>query len=312
MTINSAVLDYRIPMIGETAHKCLSQAHHGKVLASFSQAAYLLTEGGELVWITSSQSARHRRNIQSSLKFPRPLANSTFTIQDQSIILDSGLELIFSGSHIWQGSSLPSLDVIEINEIPEKLLPVFERISTWNQSAGIGSFIQPILQIAGREEPSIFFQPYDILNRKTWSIIKKITTACKAHDFNKVLKYARSLVGLGEGLTPCGDDFIGGLLFARHLLLCNYPDLNYLKSKSIHTWIEATKPRTNLISYVLLKDNVNGYALEPLTQLGVAILTGQSLEDTCSAAAELIEVGQSTGWSMLTGFLAGMLLVIND
>ena len=104
------------------------------------------------------------------------------------------------------------------------------------------------------------------------------------HDLSEVIKQARSLIGLGEGLTPSGDDFMGGLFFARHLLSCLYPDLFYLKSNQLSDWVEAIKPRTNLISFILLKDNANGHALDPLNRFGMALLTEGSQEITFSAS----------------------------
>jgi hypothetical protein len=120
------------------------------------------------------------------------------------------------------------------------------------------------------------------------------------------------LIGLGEGLTPSGDDFLGGLLFARHLLSCSYPHLLYLELSNLTEWIDANQPRTNLISFVLLKDNAAGYALDPLNRLGIALLTNQTVENANFAASDLLSVGHSTGWSLLTGFLVGMLLTFTD
>jgi hypothetical protein len=88
--------------------------------------------------------------------------------------------------------------------------------------------------------------------------------------------------------------------------------LNYLEFKNLPEWINAIQSRTNLISFALLEDNITGHALEPLNRFGIALLTNQPLENASSAASDLIKVGHSTGWSLLTGFLVGMLLAFTD
>ena len=139
-------------------------------------------------------------------------------------------------------------------------------------------------------------------------VIERIAKACFHHDAHKVLKEAGHLVGLGEGLTPSGDDFLGGLFFARSLLFGAFPTLLPLEFSNLKEWIDTSQPRTNLISFNLLKDNIAGHALEPLNQVGIALLTSQPVEQVISSASELIKVGHSTGWSLLAGFVTGMLL----
>ena len=127
-----------------------------------------------------------------------------------------------------------------------------------------------------------------------------------------MLKEAEPLTGLGQGLTPDGDDFLGGLFFGRYLLLCAFPNLFRMQLSRLHEWLDVNQPRTNLISFTLLKDNVAGHALEPLNRMGIALLTNHPVEDVTSAASDLIKVGLSTGWSLLAGFVTGMLMAYPD
>ena len=113
---------------------------------------------------------------------------------------------------------------------------------------------------------------------------------------------------MGEGLTPSGDDFLGGLLFGLQLVRKAYPKTlgspwNY------STFIEQCKPRTNRISFTLLKDLADGHALEPLHKFASALFQGQSIDQMLPSAEELIHVGHSTGWDLLTGFMVGMTVV---
>jgi len=300
------------PIMGEAARLWLSHAQRGKVLAAVNHATYLLTETGELVWLAAAESPRHRRCILWPLPLPRPAVDSTFTIRGRSIILGPGTYLNFRNSQLWSSPVLTVGDVIEIGQIPAKLFAVCDLILARETPVGVGTFIQPALQIAKQPGSSTGFQPDDILTQQSWPVVERITRACMSHDLPAVLIQAEALIGLGEGLTPSGDDFLGGLFFARHLLACAYPHLLCLKLSNLPEWVDAYRSNTNLISFVLLKDNISGHALDPLNHFGVALLTNQPLENASSAASDLIKVGHSTGWSLLAGFLVGMLLACKD
>lgn len=298
--------------MGEAARGWLLPGQRGKVLAAVNHATYLLTEMGALVWLAATESPKHRRCIQSTAPLPHLAVDSTFTIRGQSISLESGMNLDFSDSHVWETPALPVSEVIEFEILPYKLFAMVESFLARETPVGVGSFIRPVVQIAKKQVSSTGFQPENILTRTAWPIVERIAGTCLSHDLSGVLLHADALIGLGEGLTPSGDDFLGGLFFARFLLSCSYPQLDYLELHNLTEWIDAVQTRTNLISFTILKDNVIGHALDPLNRFGIALLTNQPVESAVSAATDLIKVGHSTGWSLLTGFLVGMLLVFPD
>ena len=130
-----------------------------------------------------------------------------------------------------------------------------------------------------------------------------------ANDQGGILEYADNLIGYGEGLTPSGDDFLGGFFFARWLLSHNYPG-SFMDNPTCtySEFIIRYKPRTNLISYTILKDNSEGHSVEPLHLLANGLLRDERVESLIPRAERLISLGHSTGWDMLTGFLAGILV----
>jgi hypothetical protein len=312
MRFNVAPFADKVPIMGEAARGWLFAGQRGKVLVAVNHATYLLTEEGELVWLATTESPKHRRCIQWPAPLPRLAVDSTFTIRGQSIDLESGTKLNFRASHVWETPALPVGDVIGIEQLPELLFAACESFLARETPVGVGAFIRPVLQIAKKQDSSTGFQPENILTMTAWPIVERIARACLSNDFAGVLKHADALIGLGEGLTPSGDDFLGGLFFARYLLSCSFPHLSYLEFFNLPEWIDANQPRTNPISFVLLKDNAAGHALDPLIRFGIALLTNQPIVSTISAASDLIKVGHSTGWSLLTGFLVGMLLAFPD
>ncbi len=312
MLYNVAPVAGEVLTIGTAARGWLSPGQRGKVLAEVTHATYLLTEVGELVWLATAESPKHRRCLLWPAPLPRLAVDSTFTIQGQSIDLTSGTKLNFHASHIWEAPTLPFSNVIEVGKLPEILFAAYDPFLVEETPVGFGRFIRLVLQIAKKQDSFAGVQPENILTLTAWPIVERITRACLSHDLPGVLKQAEALIGLGEGLTPSGDDFLGGLFFARVLLSCSYPQLNYLELDNLPEWIDAVQARTNLISFTLLKDNVSGHALDPLNRFGLALLTDQPVENASSAASDLILVGHSTGWCLLTGFLVGMLLAFPD
>jgi hypothetical protein len=121
-----------------------------------------------------------------------------------------------------------------------------------------------------------------------------------------VIYYAKSLVGLGDGLTPSGDDFLGGFFFALQLLSHYYPDVLSIPICTYLDFILQSGHLTNPISYAILKDHTDGHSVEPLHQLANGLLRGEPINQLLPSAEQLISLGHSTGWDLLSGFLAGM------
>ncbi len=71
--------------------------------------------------------------------------------------------------------------------------------------------IPKILSLAS--EPAGEEAEIDPVLALAWPGIHELAKACLLRDMTGLLQEANALVGLGEGLTPSGDDFLGGLLF---------------------------------------------------------------------------------------------------
>ena len=106
----------------------------------------------------------------------------------------------------------------------------------------------------------------------------------------------RGMSGCGAGLTPSGDDFIAGLLTARHLrrqLLNEPPD-------SESPLIREIARSDNLISDALIQCAADGAFCEAHLQL-VHALVGGTAEGLTGAAEKVIRLGATSGADWLTG-----------
>jgi len=114
---------------------------------------------------------------------------------------------------------------------------------------------------------------------------------------------AARLVGLGQGLTPAGDDFLCGFLAAGHCRrAAGLADSGLLTSLA-----EAVRERLGLttdISASFLRDAVAGRVSRPLAALAEAC-SGAPGSDLDAALRRLAAIGHSSGLDAATGFFYG-------
>jgi hypothetical protein len=135
-------------------------------------------------------------------------------------------------------------------------------------------------------------------------------THCLEGGLSEIAIRGPELVGLGPGLTPCGDDFLGGLFFAAHWLQEAYPGALRLEAESIFNLIHRAKNQTHPISHTVMGDLAVGEGPEPLHNLLRLLLRGEDHDNrTMDAIDCLLKIGSTTGWFILAGVLTCLLSV---
>ena len=291
--------------IGKIVRRLLMPGVRGQVLAGFSRAAYLVTEKAELFWLASENAPMHQRGLQIAGPFPKLMAGEKFYFEGESIKIAPDLKVDLGDATTWAVVSIPAEAALEMDQIPIRAKRIFQTSFDLSQASGFGRMIPKILSSAANpldDEAEI-----DPVLALAWLGIFKIAKGCLMRDLSGLFKEANALVGLGEGLTPSGDDFLGGLLFCVNTLQRLYPGLINLDFSEQGLFLDSAKQRTHLISFTLLKDLTKGRAVEPLHELIRSILSDQPPESMRSAS-RLTQIGHSTGWDLLAGALTGLLL----
>lgn len=126
-------------------------------------------------------------------------------------------------------------------------------------------------------------------------------------DITINLKKSMKLVGLGQGLTPSGDDFLVGLILAISTV---ENDLFDKKNWALQV-IKESKEKTNLISYSTLK-----YAGEAETRESICLLI-QALFNEKKEVIErelfnVMKIGSSSGTEISWGITNGLLLFLKN
>ena len=94
---------------------------------------------------------------------------------------------------------------------------------------GLGPSISLVSALAGGRTPPSF-SPGSLMERVK-DRIGGLAQDCRRQDLGSIMLRGREVVGLGPGLTPSGDDFLGALLFAAHCLQRAYP-INFPRTEA--------------------------------------------------------------------------------
>lgn len=269
------------------------------VLALVTGAVYLKIADQEIIWMVDHQIPMHARCIRLEGELPSVPVNTAFTYLDRKFLFSSGLTVELDNRHPWRTSPPQPAEVVTSAEILLLKDQLVSELAMTPELPGFCSLIRN-LQIPLTSEPVA------LVLKKALPILRSMKNACQLHDLNGILKIAHELIGLGDGLTPSGDDFLGGLFFSFFMLrpfFAHYASINRI---AIELFLEETRSLTNEISWILLSDMAHGSAIEPLGNVMYQILRGQSLSNIKKTVQELSIIGNSTGWDLLTGVLLGL------
>jgi hypothetical protein len=109
----------------------------------------------------------------------------------------------------------------------------------------------------------------------------------------------QALSGLGQGLTPAGDDFISGILLA--LCLVDAVSGNE-KSRELRMRIKAIAQTKNIISRSSIVHAANGNFAENV-KIFAQTFCNKRFSENDALILQLLNVGESSGVDMLSGFL---------
>jgi hypothetical protein len=289
-----------ITQLGSLARACLSPSQRGKVIAVFSKAIYLLTDADELFWIAADDAPMHRRCLRISSPLPGLLAGSPFYVQDHHLRVDSDSIFEIGNPPVWVAPRANR--ILDIASLSTGIHSFFSQLNA-SQAKGFGHFIPQILALTNNKSSRSEFA--DPILQFSQPLVLDLARASLDNQPSRIHEIADRLIGLGAGLTPSGDDFLGSVFFAFHQLQAAYPDFDFADFSILP---ESYRARTHQISYTLLSDLAYGHTVAPLHHLVNGLLMGEPFEKMYSYVVQLTSIGHSTGWDLLTGLLTGLLI----
>jgi len=299
---------WRAKQVGLIARDLLfTPGFSGMILSVFADTIYLSGRQGEILWVSQEELPSHRRCLLASFQ-PRLLkAGQSFFVKGTYLQFGWSLMIELDGAAQWEPPAIQKEKVAPLWEVCTCLRRLLEGLCLFDGQEGLGRFIPMISAVA--DEQSLQPLPSDPLNARAIAPILGMAKACLRQDLARAVQIGRELIGLGPGLTPSGDDFLGGFLFAARSLKVAYPAGFFWEERAITELIEWARPRTHSIGYALFRDLALGHGPEPLHNLIGSLLNGAALDQVLADTTRLLRIGHSSGWDMLAGVLTGMLLI---
>ncbi|MGC8779404.1 MAG: DUF2877 domain-containing protein [Anaerolineae bacterium] len=266
--------------IGRFAYDSIAHGCAGRIVAVVSDAVYLQTHDGEILWLARAGVPMHRRGIICSYDENALRVGMEFQARAATLQIGQHVTIDLRGARLWQPRPV-SASLAASSEAARARRSVVADALMQYATRGHN------MTIAGRRFRESF------------------ATAVRS-DSATIARLSRPLIGLGAGLTPQGDDLVGGLLFALHHLRQVYA-LRW-DPRPVDDLLLWARTQTNIISHTILRDLAAGEGPEPLHDLVSALLMHDADGDVAQCVARLAHIGHSTGEAMLAGALTGLRL----
>ncbi len=286
--------------IGARAHATILELDRSwSVLASVSNAIYIESDAGEILWIAASSSALHPRAILLPvMPAELPTVGTECCLKDDCLHVGVNLVIRLCGAELWSPELLVR-DGGSASEAARWIATAIDRAALRSPPRGLlARILFPHAPRGGRGSRNAIEQE---LLTAAGRAIESLCQASTGFGLLEQLQNAIALVGLGQGLTPSGDDLLGAFLYTLHVLDSAHWEIIGLDREVMDAWLCQARALTNKISFAILADHAHGDAAASLHELLNAALDGQSLEYLVRAAGRVSVIGQSSGWDMLAG-----------
>lgn len=250
----------------------------GRVLAAVSGALYLQTDAGEVFWLVREPALLHARSVVCAWPADAPAVGMAFRAQAGLLQIGAHLQVDGRSATVWRPRPIESSDLAARAMIAARLAAMPDDLDARRPA-----------------EPSLRFEDR--------------FAGLAGIDITALAEHSKPLIGLGPGLTPAGDDFVGGLFFVLHHWRAAYA-LTW-DMRPIADLLAWARGRTGTISYAFLCDLAGGQGPAPLHDLLGGLIGREATSDVAECVGRLRSIGASTGTQMLAGALTALRLVLD-
>jgi hypothetical protein len=259
----------------------LAASHHARVLHVFADACNLINEHVEVLSVVTQKIGNGPFNlvIEKDILFSDHLnAESKISIQPNQLTLEY-LNINVDKAQLW--SPCPNWEIMH-----------GKRRNILNQVISLPKWESYIKQeIASSQNTLLAITPSTINCR---SIISAIASA----DFTNSVNSAKQLAGLGQGLTPSGDDFILGAVLAAWIV---HPhDVAGVLAEEV---TKAAAPLTTSLSAAWLRSAGRGEAGILWHNFFNALIAGDPKVIQLQIG-RLLSIGHTSGADAFAGFMS--------
>ena len=203
------------------------------------------------------------------------------------VFLANRIRFDFSNAHVWKPPRLPRFSFDDLRAG----LSLVSSSALRRSPGGLGAALVGLDRLP--DWPVLPSNPLFQTARTPIRQIAEWLLRALARKGHRPPPSIQSLIGLGPGLTPSGDDFICGLLVAL-----NYFGFADAACKISEAVLPIATRETNIISCQHLRCAAGGHASSALFAALDALLTCRRLEERLDA---IDAIGHTSGWDSLAG-----------
>lgn len=288
--------------IGTKAGTLLRPANtRWEVLARVAGAIYIANRNGELVWITDRPSALHPRVIllpAMPCRIPEPGASLGGS---PGLLWCEAFSITWHQAETWTPREAANMDWLS-TDFPDRVIGAIRQATAPERGLAVlgsdGVRAEDDGRSARRESVA------EAMARDLARSTRTLSRVSVGRDLLPALRATSHVVGLGQGLTPEGDDILGGYLYALRTAGRARRMTLGIDWEGVIAWLHDLAQYTNVISHCMLLDHARGVACAPLAELMRAALEGTRGAQLAQLAFDVSEIGASSGRGLLAGVAA--------
>jgi hypothetical protein len=278
-----------------------------RVHSVFAHACNLVGSDGALLGIVTTAGG----NAPATLVLGEPpefepfdaLVSPGESATDADDVLQVGqrLSLDLSGALLWLPATV--VRTLPTEKVARRLLLASTGAVDAAPTGGLAALLPEALSLAtGSVEKPADGTTHDLVVSRARLLLANLAAAIRERRWTDTRVPARSLSGLGPGLTPSGDDLLAGLALGLRASLGMLPALFEA------ALTDAVVGRTTDLAAARVRHAAAGHPDERTHRLLVTLLMAPSSTDLSPAVRSLLEFGHSSGADTLVGLLAGIRL----
>ncbi len=288
----------------------------GEVMATFRRSCYALgMEGGVMCIgdqslddgpLTLKARFPWSINIEAlGIKEGMPLR-----LEEGGFTLGEGVLLRMAGATAWVP---PAITISACSdEILERLRMLVHGIATYAPDGGLAPFLPSAEDLAAGRPVTLWCD--SPVAHVALPAMAALVRGAYSRDEGEVDGAVRRLVGLGPGLTPSGDDLLGGMMVGL-ISTVGAAGGAAKELEGVAAIIRGSISRqaadgTTAISAALLLQAAGGVAAAAVHRLVQALLQPGNTQSPIGVALAVARTGHTSGWDCLVGVLLGTHLAI--
>lgn len=292
--LNAPALD-----LGRPARDRLACGRRWTAIARFRRSMYLRGDNRDIVCLCSSTIDPGPLNVRCVLPATEDWrrldlgADRTADIDGASLRFGNRIRFDFGGARIWKPVRVRGFR----DTTSARLGALLDAAAGRAPGIGLGAIFR-----TARSRPVDGCSPashglFDAAIPALAALARWLEDACMRRQHRTVAppREAIGLVGLGPGLTPSGDDYLGGVMVGLHAM--NRDDLAAVLARFV---LPVARRRTGAISHAHLACAAEGHGGAALHRT-IAAIAGSGPLDVGPCLDAVARMGATSGWDALAG-----------